>query len=580
MNEQNNLYPAQYKVKNNCLYIEKTNKQGPYLQKLCNFIPYLTEEITVDDGVREMKKLKLEGVHEDGRKLKEIEISGNELASFNWLLEYWGIDCNLEIGCNVKESIRYAIQSTANRANRKTIYAVTGWKKIDGKWIYLMPGNNDFAVELSEKLKRYETANEFQTSDVALVRYMLDFEIVPKKIMYPLLAFTFLTPLNEFLHRANCEPKFVLALVGRTGARKSTLAGLFLSFFGKFNASDLPLSFQDTQNSILHHAFELKDVLTCIDDFHPSIKQDERTLNSTAQAIMRAYGDRVGRGRLKADSSPMNARPPQGNAIITAEFPPDIGESGTARYFTVELKEKDVNLESLSMFQEKAYSGEMMRCMRAYIEFISEIVNGNEKEFVDRLRDAFLKYRNEFSENKIKCHGRVPEMVAWLRIGMKVMLKFLKKYGMADENTEENVNEEFKEILTEIARNQSENIDSDKPSYKFIRKLISLIESGSYILLDRMKPCEMIPKNCIGYEDEEFYYLNKESAHKAVKSLCEEQGESFTVSEKGLMKALAEEKLISTDGNQNTKSVRCGGKSKRVVCLYKDKANEIYNSAL
>ena len=109
MNEQNNLYPAQYKVKNNCLYIEKSNKQGPYLQKLCNFIPYLTEEITVDDGVREMKKLKLEGVHEDGRKLKEIEISGNELASFNWLLEYWGIDCNLEIGCNVKESIRYAI---------------------------------------------------------------------------------------------------------------------------------------------------------------------------------------------------------------------------------------------------------------------------------------------------------------------------------------------------------------------------------------------------------------------------------------------------------------------------------------
>ena len=96
-------------------------------------------------------------------------------------------------------------------------------------------------------------------------------------------------------------------------------------------------------------------------------------MNGTAQAIMRAYGDRTGKGRLRADSTPMESRPPQGNAIITAEFTPDIGESGTARYFALELKEKDVDLETLTAFQNEADDGTLQRCMFAYTEWIREI---------------------------------------------------------------------------------------------------------------------------------------------------------------------------------------------------------------
>jgi len=73
---------------------------------------------------------------------------------------------------------------------------------------------------------------------------------------------------------------------------------LFLSFFGRFNSSDLPLSFRDTANSIMYNAFSLKDVLTCIDDFHPSGRKEAAKLTETAQLIMRGYGDRIGRGKL------------------------------------------------------------------------------------------------------------------------------------------------------------------------------------------------------------------------------------------------------------------------------------------
>ncbi len=568
-------YSPEYKVENNCLYIEQCNKQGVYNRKLCNFTPYVISEITMDDGVSETKKLLLGGEHENGRQLKEIEVDGNDLATFNWLMNSWGVDCILEIGSNVKDLIRYAIQSTAKFATRQTTYTVTGWKKIEGKWKYLMPGLADTNVSLSGKLDRYDFIKEYTEKDIAKAFRLMSCDVAPKEIIYTLMAFAFMSPLNEFLHRANCEPKFVLFLLGKTGTRKSTLAALFLSFFGKFTSSDLPLSFRDTANSITHHAFTLKDVLTCIDDFHPCSKQEEAKLTATAQSIMRSYGDRTGRGRLKSDATPMDSRPPQGNAIITAEFPPDIGESGTARYFGLELKSGDVNLEMLSVFQRGASEGAFQKAMFAYTEMIAKFANADEKKFVNSLSESFKIYRNEFSKQNIQCHGRVPEIVANLRIGMKMFLLFMKEHKMINDDQCNAIESEFFEILCTLAKRQSENIEQDKPTHKFIRKLYALIDSGSAVIINRSYEPNVIPNNLIGYEDENYYYLNKTAAHRAVKKLCDEQGESFTITEKGLLKALAEEKLIDVADGQNTKSVRIGGKTKRVVCLIKSKADAI-----
>lgn len=577
------IYPHPYKVIDGCLFVERTNRQGKYDQKLCNFTPYLKSEITLDNGLEETKRLCLFGEHAGGYALPEIEITGSDFSSFNWLIEHWGVDCNLETGGNVKESIRYAIQSTAPQAERKSIYAVTGWKKIGGEWQYLMPGYDTVSVLLPGKLKRYEMKSGYTPADISTAFCLLEISVAPKEIIYPLIAFTFLSPLNEFLHRANCEPKFVLFLQGKTGTRKSTLAALFLSFFGNFTASDLPLSFRDTANSIIHHAFALKDVLTCIDDFHPCGRQEESKLTSTAQSIMRAYGDRTGRGRLKSDASPMDSKPPQGNAIITAEFAPDIGESGTARYFSLELKEGDIDLSSLSLFQSEAAKGAFRNCMFAYVDWIKNkflLSEETEQEFIIALEKAFSFYRDEFVKYGIRCHGRVPEIVAWLRIGMHFFLLFIKSQKMLDDLRAEEIKTEFINILYSLAKKQSDSIEQDKPTYKFIRKLYSLLESGQATVLNRFGEYDFIPNSFIGYEDDNCFYLISDIAHKAVKKLCEDQGEAFSISQRGLLKALAEEGLIEKSDGQNTKSVRFGDKTKRVVCLIKSKAKLIADSAV
>jgi hypothetical protein len=194
--------------------MEMNSRQGKLDRRLCNFTPRLISEITVDDGLEVTKRLRLGGRLSNGRTLPEIVINGSELASFNWLLEKWGVDCVLEVGRNVKDSVRHAIQLTSQDADKKNLYTVTGWKKIDGQWRYLLPGDEVYDVSLTGKLSRYSKANFCNEQTVQYFYTIHEYPPVKKEVTIPLLAFVFLTPLGEFMKKAGCEPKFVLFLVG------------------------------------------------------------------------------------------------------------------------------------------------------------------------------------------------------------------------------------------------------------------------------------------------------------------------------------------------------------------------------
>ncbi len=483
----------------------------------------------------------------------------------------------------IKDKIRYAIQTTADDIEHTYVYAVTGWKKINGEYQFLMPGDDERTVTLAGKMQGYHMEHSCELADVAGVYGLLESETAPANILYTLMAFTFLSPLNHFLKRAGTEPKFVLFLVGRTGCRKSTLAALFLSFFGNFTGANLPLSFQDTANSIVSNTFALKDVLTCIDDYHPAGRKAEAAMNDTAQKILRAYGDRTARARLRSDSTPMEARPPQGNAIITGEFPSDVGESGTARYFALEMQGSEVDLEQLSVFQQLAERGSFQRCMYGYIEWLKNTYlsdEDSEKRFIADLKETFERYRNAFYAHTTACHGRVAESVAWLRIGMEYFLSFLQAQDILEPKECEEHDHKFQQLLYDMAKCQTESIRQDKPAHKFILKLNALLESEQCYVLNKDNGEERPLHNCIGFEDSDYYYLFTDAALTAVKKLCDSQDESFTIRQKALLRQLAEEDLIDVGVHQNTRAVRLGGTTRRVMCLKKAAVQKLLDDGM
>ena len=534
----------------------------------------------MDDGVEQSRVFRIAGIHESGQALPEIEVTVKEFEKTNWVLERWGADCVIEPGNSNRENVCCAILKTSKDSEKKSVYRTTGWKLIDGKWEYLLPNDGKHDVRLFGKLRHYEKAKKWSDSDLQTVWLMMkEKRFAPKEIIWTLIALVFLTPLNEFFRQIFYEPKFVMCLIGRTGTRKSTLAALFLSFFGRFSGTDLPLSFSDTLNSILTNIYTLKDVLTCIDDFHPGTRSAERKDTNIAQGIDRAFGDRVGKGRLTSDCTPMESRPPQGNAIVTGESAPDVGESGTARTFTLEIKRGDVDLEQLSYFQSEAKKGTLMNCLLSYTEWIKGCYLHNAsatQDLLDDLSSSFEFYRDEYIGKDKQSHGRVPEIVAWLTIGMEYFLDFMFIRGVIELPEKKSVLREFREMLFDLAKGQSSSIEEDKPVVKFIQKLYALLESGQAVVLDRTRPVDYKPLNFIGYEDEKYLCLNADMAHKAVVQLCRVQGENFTISKKSLIKALAEEGLLDSDKGKNVKSVTISGRGNvKLLCIIKEKADEI-----
>ena len=139
---------------------------------------------------------------------------------------------------------------------------------------------------------------------------------------------------------------------------------------------------------------------------------------------------------------------------------------------------------------------------------------------------------------------------------------------------------EYREILFDLAKGQSDSIEQDNPVVTFIQKLYSLLESEQAVVLDRTRPVEYMPVNFIGYEDEKYYCLNADMAHRAVVQLCRDQGESFTLNKKSLIKALADEGLLDSDKDKNVKSVNVYGKgSIKLLCIDKEKADQIIASS-
>ena len=555
------VYNDPYVVKSNCLYEMVQVKDQVVPMKLADFVPTLISEITRDDGTEQKKMFKVGAVHKSGIKLSEQIVSADEMQNMKWLLNRWGALGAAQPKQNVLSKICHAIMLTKGEVKFETMYLQTGWKKINGEYVFLMPTQNSpFTVELQGKLKNYSFTEKGSQEDLIYLSAMLENSFAPQCVMLPLLAVTFLCPLNHFLKSAGCEPKFVTALIGKTGSRKSTLAALFLSFFGKVSASDLPMSFHDTANSILSNIYYLKDVLTCIDDFHPSGMFHEQEMKSIAQNISRYYGDRIGRARLNSKAELQSSKPPTGNAIITAEYTPEISVSGSARYFNIELNENDVQLDDLSEYQQLANDGVLCGIMQSYIEWIKNVYLDDESAFVKTLEDVFLKYRKFYLDrlcaNRIKFHNRTPDMLAHLKIGFAFLLVFLKSKNQINKSELDKFEKVFDEIVLKAVSANAEIIELENPTTRFCEKLKSLLDSGRCYVETKGLDSTPRQRNCIGLQDDEHYYLFADTTHSEVRKLCAEQGEHFSISKNELLRQLRKEGLLLSRTSRNTVSVR------------------------
>lgn len=527
---------------------------------IANFVARPTMEVVRDDGVTEERTFRIEGVLNEAKTLPPIDVSAPDFPTMNWVLKNWGIVASIRAGQNRKDLCRDAVQNMAKQVVQHRIFTHLGWRQLeDGRWVYLHSegciGAENITVEVEKELERYALPSEIRDRKKAAEASLSLLKVAPLHITIPLLAMIYLSPIVEVLKKAGIEPNFILWLHGLTGSRKTSLSLAFLAHFGpEFVSKNPPASFKDTANALEKRSFATKDTLLLIDDYHPEASRYEaQKMAQTAQRILRMFGDRVGRGRLKSTTEFQKTYAPRGMGLVTGEDLPQ-GQSSVARFLGAEIKPGDVDLKILTQIQNDGLL--LSEAMVGYIQWLIPQMD----DLPDMLLEKFQVKREQYQENA--AHGRLGEAAAWLYLAYDLMLGYMESLDVTTSEQAEEMLEEAEEVLVKMVQKQGGLVNQERPEQIFTRVVGELI-SMSKVRIDPIKRStsgsnlDLMGGELIGWSDENFYYLLPDMTYNAVVKFLANRGEAFPVKDRTLWKNLEHANMIQVEKDSEGNVHRC-----------------------
>lgn len=542
-------------------YIEcKEDKNGnTYTETtaIANHTPLLKEQRIIDNGIETTEELVFTALR-DFRKGADTAISLKDVLSQTPNIKF-GAACRIFLGRGAKSRYSEAMQIQCENAPLTMLYQHTGYTTIESERVFLNGGHSvtkdgltdKYNVVLSGQMENYVFTEKKDSERYETLLSLLP-SVAPTSLVYAGLGLSFLTPLNALLRNCGIEPCFILYFTGKTGARKTTMAKLFLNFFGAFNNGTAPTaSFRDTINAV-EKKFALADsTLVLLDDRIPSTTPKIKAqMEAMEQAVARQIGDRSGRARMNADGTLKATYRPKCNLIITAEESfSNVGESAIARSISVELRPGDIDLSVLTKVQQNA--DHLNQCMSDYIQFVIQ----NWDSISEQVKPLFLKYRDKAQNGG---HGRLAECVAHLQIGIYFMCEWLLIGGIIDEVQAESLRATAWKVFVELADKQNRRIVEEKPVKLFLDAVREMRDRRTINIVDFDSMNNLTSANVVGYRDKDFYYFYPDSIYTEVKKFYSAQDRNFPLGKSALFQQLAIDKLIETDKSQNTKTKRIG----------------------
>jgi hypothetical protein len=546
------------------LFRVKTLPNGQeILMPLTNFSARIIADVERDDGAERTRSFEVEVRR--GERAAAISVPFAQFATMRWPIEALGCDAVVHAGAGAADHVRCAVQLLSHNVRRRTVFAHTGWRRIDNQWVYLHGGGAigaDGAVEGVEVELPPEIAPlklELPNDPPAALRASLRLlDLGPDRITVPLLG----AVVRAVLGGAD----FTLFLFGRTGVFKTELAALAQAHFGAgFDARHLPANFTSTANSNEGLAFLAKDAILAVDEFAPPASGSERdVMHRDASRLLRSQGNAAGRARMRSDGTLRPAKPSRALLLATGEDLPR-GQSARARMFVVEVTAGAIDAVKLTKCQHDAADGQYARALACFVRWLAPRL--------DDVRAEFEKLRREARAAVTHAHARTSDIRAQLVAAYSIFVAFLADCGFESEASALPVR--VGAALREAAEAQMGFETAIEPTSAFSQLLGSAIaagaahvaDSGGYAPEGFESACgwrrsalghdSWLPQGIrVGWLTPEGLYLDRNAAYRAAREMATD-GTGVEVSCQTLGSRLKEcGLLLTTDTKRETNSIR------------------------
>lgn len=570
-----------YRISNGEMVYIRNTREGAVAERLTNFVARIVGDVTVEDGVEQERHIEL-AVTLKGRE-QLITVRGPKFQSMQWVCDELGSEAIVSAGFATKDRAREAIQVLSGRRRRIRRFRCTGWMQIENVGNAYLSATG--AIGANGTHPEVETLLEGSSSDFALpppiagrelreaAKQVLELRLLaPDRISLSLLAAVARAPLGDV--------DMSVMLVGESGICKTELAALFQQFWGPdLDSRNLPASWLSTGNSLEMQAFVHKDALLVVDDFAPSGSQAEvQKLFAKAEQLLRGQGNAAGRNRLNSDLKLRHARRPRGLILSTGEALPP-GHSLLARIQVIDVRAGDVDLDRLTVQQERACNGVHAQVLASYARYLA----GN----LEETRAAFAARRRELRQELMGTSGhlRSVDIVCQQLAAFEVFVRFLRdEAGIGAEEAEELLRA-ARSALLEVAEEQSDDVAAEAPLQRFLSLVRESLASGETHLAgydgnlpDLDDPQAVGWRNQgggffgqgtrIGFIGEDGIYLLPEASVKSA-SRAAAQGAPFSMSTRKLGKALAAaDLLVSSESGRNKNTMRRQLAGKRQLAFH------------
>lgn len=435
--------------------------------------------------------------------------------------------------------------------------ARTGWVEFDGKLVFVTAGGtvgelpDGVTVKLPQQgLERYKVADEGDEAFEKGLEGLLDGLLMAfdEAITMPLVAFMLTPPAARFIPEAS---KFMLHLVGDTGALKTQTGKVAMSMYGNFAQTSPLVSWSSTTNSIEKLGFYLPDVVGMVDDYKPITVQKWDWVN-----LIQRYADGLDRQRMARDTTLRDRKPMRWWMLSTGQ---DIAEgeaSALARLIALRFPQRPLGQPTNNELRHAERKAKFFPTIMArWIEYLRD--GGGVG-----LSSLFVQYQARIG-TQVQKHA--PETVNVPRLSNNVALLWAVWEAFQDfihVASGRTING-FARSAGVIGAAQARILAAEKPTSVFLDALQSGLDAGRFKAVHRKgtNAHEVGGENFVGWFDEEGFYLLP-AAYNFVSKWLREAGRQLGFTESEFKRLLKDEtRLVATGKDEVARSVRMGENS-------------------